>query len=141
MSKIHQDRLTHEALERIFHEPARLAIMSALCVADGEGRAFNELKEDCRLTDGNLNRHLKVLEDSNSVRMEKKFVGVKPRTTVYLTATGLTRFRQYLEALEDLLKTAQNSLPEPKKHRSHRRLDRCALERRISHAFRSDIVE
>ena len=46
-----------EALERIFHEPSRMAIMSALCAADG-GLTFNELKERCALTDGNLNRHL-----------------------------------------------------------------------------------
>ena len=44
------------ALERIFHEPNRLAIMSTLCAAD-EGLAFTDLRDACGLTDGNLNRH------------------------------------------------------------------------------------
>lgn len=104
-----------EALERIFHEPARLAIMSSLCAADRAGRSFGELREECRLTDGNLNRHLKVLEEAGAVRIEKTFVGVKPRTTVFLSAKGLDRFRQYLDALEDMLKTARSVIPEARK--------------------------
>jgi len=107
-----------DALERIFHEPARLAIMSALCAAGGGGRTFNDLKADCRLTGGNLSRHLKALEDFGSVRIEKKFIDLKPRTTVYLSAAGLNGFRQYLDALEDLLKAARIAIPEPKKTRA-----------------------
>ena len=53
-----------DALERLFHEPSRLAIMSALAAAERAGLTFTELKEQCRLTDGNLNRHLAALEDS-----------------------------------------------------------------------------
>lgn len=115
MSKQNQEPMSHDALERIFHEPARLAIMSALCAAGASGRSFGELKEACRLTDGNLNRHLKALEDSGSVRVEKKFVGVKPRTTVFLSATGLQGFQQYLDALEGMLKAARNAIPETRK--------------------------
>lgn len=107
-----------DALERIFHEPARLAIMSALCAAGGDGQTFSELKVDCRLTDGNLSRHLKALEDYGAVRIEKKFIDLKPRTTVYLSAEGLSRFRQYLDALEDMLKAARMAIPEPKKIRA-----------------------
>ncbi len=108
----------NEALERVFHEPARLAIMSALCAAGGEGQTFGELKVDCRLTDGNLSRHLKALEDYGAVRIEKKFIDLKPRTTVYLSAEGLSRFRQYLDALEDMLKAARIAIPEPRKIRA-----------------------
>lgn len=104
----------HEALERIFHEPNRLAIMSALCAAEN-GMTFNDLKAACNLTDGNLNRHLKALEETASVRIEKKFVGLKPRTTVYISPAGLERFRQYLDALETMLKTARNAIPETRK--------------------------
>ena len=106
-----------DALERIFHEPARLAIMSALCSVAADGRTFNELKADCRLTDGNLSRHLNVLEEAGVVRIRKEFVEAKPRTTVFLSAAGLTRFRQYLDALEDLLKTARSAIPETRKMR------------------------
>ncbi len=104
-----------ETLERIFHEPARLAIMSSLCAVERQGRSFGELKEECRLTDGNLNRHLKVLEEAGAVRIEKNFVGLKPRTTVFLSSGGVERFRQYLDALEDLLNTARSVIPETRR--------------------------
>jgi DNA-binding transcriptional ArsR family regulator len=99
-----------EALQRIFHEPGRLAIVSSLCNA-AKGLTFNELKEQCRLTDGNLNRHLAVLYDDGVVRIEKKFVGLKPRTTAFLTKRGLQRFDQYLSALEDVLREARKAVP------------------------------
>jgi len=99
-----------EALRRIFHEPARLAILSALCAAD-RGLAFSELKDRCRLTDGNLNRHLAALHAEGVVRIEKKFVGLKPRTTIHLSKVGLRHFREYLDALEDVLRRARKAVP------------------------------
>lgn len=101
------------ALEKIFHEPARLAIMSALCTA-AEGMTFSELKAECDLTDGNLNRHLKVLKESKVVRAKKAFVDDKPRTTVSITAKGIDRFSDYLEALADVMKQARKALPKEK---------------------------
>lgn len=98
-----------DALERIFHEPSRLAIMAALCAAP-KGLRFPELKEQCGLTDGNLNRHLLVLQEAGVVRSEKDFAGLKPRTTLTLSKTGLRRFEEYLAALEDVLKTAKKAL-------------------------------
>lgn len=109
-----------DQLEKIFHEPNRLAIMSALC-AEREGLAFTALKEACRLTDGNLSRHLKALVETGAVRIDKRFVENKPRTTVHLTAEGLARFQEYLEALNDVLTKAKQSLP--------------AAERRLSPAL------
>lgn len=99
-----------QALEKLFHEPARLAILSALCTA-ADGMTFRELKVDCELTDGNLNRHLKVLKESKVVRVKKAFVNEKPRTTVFITAKGLDRFNDYLEALTDVMKQARKALP------------------------------
>lgn len=99
-----------EALERLFHEPGRLAIMSALCAA-GEGLPFTDLKESCSLTDGNLSRHLKMLQDAGAIRLEKSFVGLKPRTTVFLTQAGIESFHQYLEVLEAVLERARSALP------------------------------
>jgi DNA-binding transcriptional ArsR family regulator len=99
----------HEALARIFHEPNRLAIVSALCSAR-QGLTFGELKETCGLTDGNLNRHLKALVEDGAVRIEKSFVAAKPRTTVYLTKTGLARFDEYLSALEEVLEKARRAV-------------------------------
>ncbi len=104
----------HEALERIFHEPGRLAIMSAVCAAD-KGLSFTELKESCNLTDGNLNRHLKVLEDAGAVRIDKTFVKSKPRTTVRISKKGLEQFSDYLAALAGVLENARKAIPAEKR--------------------------
>ncbi len=99
-----------DALEKIFHEPNRLAIMSALCAAE-KGLTFSSLREQCGLTDGNLNRHLKVLEDAGAIRIRKEFVKNKPQTTVFISQAGLSRFEDYLVALQQVLTTAQQGLP------------------------------
>ena len=104
----------YEALERIFHEPNRLAIMSHLCAA-GAGVSFNELKEACNLTDGNLNRHLKALEEAGAVRIRKSFVQGKPRTTISISKGGLDRFSEYLSALSEVLEQASRAIPADKK--------------------------
>jgi DNA-binding transcriptional ArsR family regulator len=99
----------YTALKRIFHEPNRLAIMSALC-GSANGLTFKELKQECDLTDGNLSRHLKALEEAEVIVMEKKFVGVKPRTRVILTDKGRESFMEYLQALEEVLKKAADAV-------------------------------
>lgn len=99
----------YNGLKRIFHEPNRLAIMSALC-SSANGLTFRELKEDCDLTDGNLSRHLKALEEAEVVLVNKKFVGVKPQTTISLTDKGRDNFIEYLQALEEVLKKAADAV-------------------------------
>ena len=103
------------ALEKTFHEPNRLAIMSAVCGGGADGVTFNEIKDACDLTDGNLSRHLKTLEDAGMVRIRKDFVGVKPRTTVYPTDPGLAGFIEYLNTLEEVLETAARAAAGQKK--------------------------
>ena len=100
----------YKELKRIFHEPKRMAIMSALCAAEG-GLPFTELKKICDLSDGNLNRHLKALSESGAVEIKKSFVGVKPRTTIYLTEAGLGSFEEYLRALSEVLSDALRAMP------------------------------
>lgn len=115
MSAKHDNPYT--ALKQIFHEPSRLAIISALCGAV-DGLTFNELKEHCELTDGNLSRHLKALEEASAVRIEKSFVGAKPRTTVFLTDQGRESFLEYLQALEGVLRKAAQSVRLAEKYSS-----------------------
>ena len=83
----------YDDLKKIFHEPKRMAIMSALCAADS-GLTFTELKLQCEISDGNLNRHLKVLTEAGAIKINKKFVGVKPQTTVYLSEKGFAQFNE-----------------------------------------------
>jgi len=99
----------YSALQRVFHEPSRLAIMSALGGA-AEGLSFTELKEQCNLTDGNLSRHLKTLDEAGVVDIDKRFVGARPRTTVFLTDVGRESFVEYLGALEAALQRAAEAM-------------------------------
>lgn len=104
-------------LKRVFHEPSRLAIMSALAATD-DGLTFTELKEECDLTDGNLSRHLKTLEENGMIAIDKSFVGAKPRTTVQITNDGRQSFVEYLDALANVLLKASDALGRPAEGRS-----------------------
>ncbi len=71
-----------------------------------DGLSFNQLRDFCQTTDGNLSRHLKALEDAGAVHLRKTFVGNRPRTTIFMSRHGRERFMEYLEALEAVLKQA-----------------------------------
>ena len=115
-------------LERIFHEPNRLAIMSSL-VGAVDGMTFTQLRDVCQLTDGNLSRHLKTLAAAGAIRIEKTFVGARPRTTVYLADKGRESFLEYLEALEAVLRKAASAAATGKKEKRLRvRSGKAALD-------------
>ncbi|MFN7805208.1 MAG: transcriptional regulator [Planctomycetaceae bacterium] len=98
-------RFAYEGLERVIHEKARLGILTSL-LAPPAGLAFTELRELCSLTDGNLNRHLKVLVEAGLVAIEKMTQGNRPQTTCRVTAAGRERFQEYLAALEKVIADA-----------------------------------
>ncbi|MCK5804419.1 MAG: transcriptional regulator [Lentisphaeria bacterium] len=102
----------YSELTRRFHEPNRLAIMSATCAAKG-GISFTELRDLCALTDGNLSRHLGKLEAAGAVIVHKRFVNAKPKTTVHVTQEGLAEFTSYLAALENALSLARDATALP----------------------------
>ena len=87
---------------RAFESKARLNIMSVLMVNDSQ--SFNALKELLGLTDGNLATHLRALEESGYVLVEKQFIGRKPNTTYTATAIGRQAFSDHLTALEEFIK-------------------------------------
>lgn len=101
-------RFAYEGLDRVFHERARLGIMTSL-VTRTEGLVFGELRELCALTDGNLSRHLDVLSDAGMVKVIKGYEGRRPQTIVRVTPTGRKRFVEYLGELERVLRDAQTS--------------------------------
>jgi DNA-binding transcriptional ArsR family regulator len=90
-------------LDRVFHERARLGIVTSLA-GHAEGLAFTELKALCGLTDGNLARHLQVLEEAGFVDVEKTGEGSRPLTRCKLTGKGRVRFAEYLTVLEEVLR-------------------------------------
>jgi DNA-binding MarR family transcriptional regulator len=90
-----------ENLNKIFDSRIRLGIMSALMV--NEEVNFNDLKELLSITDGNLASHLKTLEESGYVKIEKGFIGRKTNTTYSVTKTGEKAFKAHLTALEKMI--------------------------------------
>ena len=95
-------RFAYDGLDRVIHEKARLGILTSL-VAHPEGLLFNDLKELCSLTDGNLNRHLAVLEEARLVAANRPAKRGRPQTIVVMTPSGRRRFQQYLHVLEQVL--------------------------------------
>ena len=98
-------RFAYEGLERVIHEKARLSIMSSLA-AHPEGVLFNDLKDLCKLTDGNLSRHLQLLQESKLVEVWKGFKNNRPQTLVRLTEVGKKRFLEYVQELENVVADA-----------------------------------
>lgn len=89
-------------LNKVFDNRIRLGIMSALMV--NAEQSYNDLKELLQITDGNLASHLKTLEESGYIKVQKGFIGRKTNTTYAVTKSGDKAFRQHLEALEKMIK-------------------------------------
>src|SRR4051812_9995919 len=87
-------RFAYEGLDRVFHEKARLGIMTSLTTQAG-GLSFSDLANLCGLSDGNLNRHLSVLREAGFVRVSKEGQGRASRTQCTVTRAGQTAFSEY----------------------------------------------
>jgi DNA-binding MarR family transcriptional regulator len=98
-------RFAYEGLERVIHEKARLSIMSSLATHP-DGLLFNDLKDLCSLTDGNLSRHMQLLQESKLVEVWKGFKNNRPQTLVRLTDAGRKRFLEYVQELEQVVADA-----------------------------------
>jgi DNA-binding MarR family transcriptional regulator len=98
-------RFAYEGLERIIHEKARLGILTSL-VAHPKGLLFNDLKDLCSLTDGNLSRHLQVLNEAGLVEVWKGSHKNRPQTLCRLTDEGRRRLLDYINVLENVIADA-----------------------------------
>ncbi|MBK8095957.1 MAG: transcriptional regulator [Planctomycetes bacterium] len=98
-------RYAYEGLDRVIHEKARLGILTSLA-ARPDGILFTDLKDLCQLTDGNLSRHLTVLQESGFVEIWKGFKGKKPQTLCRITDAGRARFLEYVAVLESVVADA-----------------------------------
>ncbi len=106
-------RFAYEGLERVFHEKARLGIMTSL-VSHPKGLVFADLKELCALTDGNLSRHLQVLHEAGLIEVWKGFHRNRPQTVCRITEEGRSRFFHYINVLENVVADAlQATKPSP----------------------------
>ncbi len=98
-------RFAYEGLDRVIHERARLSVLTSL-IAHPKGLLFGDLKHLCGLTDGNLSRHLAVLQEAHLVEIEKSFEHNRPQTACRITAEGRRRYLEYLTVLEQVVRDA-----------------------------------
>ena len=88
-------------LDRIVHEPARLAILTVL--ASAEEVAFLFLQRVTGLSKGNLSSHTQKLEATGYIETVKVFQGRIPVTSFRITDEGRTALRAYHQQLRALL--------------------------------------
>ena len=98
-------RFAYDGLDRVIHEKARLSVLTSL-IGHPKGLVFGDLKELCGLTDGNLSRHLQVLQDAGLVDILKGFDRNRPQTVCRITRAGRTRYLDYLAVLEQVVRDA-----------------------------------
>ncbi len=104
-SPSNEGRFAYEGLDRVIHERARLSIVTSLAT-NPKGLTFNDLKRLCTLTDGNLSRHLSVLEKGKLVEIVKGHDRNRPQTICRITSLGRKRYLQYLSTLEQVIQDA-----------------------------------
>ena len=95
-------RFSYQGLDRVMHEKARLGILASLA-SHADGVLFNDLKQLCSLTDGNLSRHLGVLSEAGLVEIWKGTAGSRPQTMYRMTNVGRERFAEYIAVLEKVV--------------------------------------
>ncbi len=101
-------RFAYDGLDRVIHEKARLGVLTSL-VAHPKGLVFGDLKQMCGLTDGNLSRHLQVLEEAGLIAIEKGYDQNRPQTVCRITAEGRKRYLDYLKVLEQVVRDAASA--------------------------------
>jgi DNA-binding transcriptional ArsR family regulator len=102
------------SLDRRIHDPARLAILTALSACERADFLF--LLRITGLTKGNLSSHLSKLEEAGLVEIEKRFVEKKTQTLVRLSDAGRQSIETYWRDLEQIRESAarwpiQNAMP------------------------------
>ncbi len=102
-------RFSYQGLDRVIHERARLSILASL-LAHPRGLSFGALLESCDLTDGNLSRHLQVLQAERLVGVTRALGPGRPQTMCRLTSGGRKRLLDYLEVLEQVLLDASDAM-------------------------------
>jgi DNA-binding MarR family transcriptional regulator len=101
-------RFAYDGLDRVIHERARLSVLTSL-VAHPKGLVFGDLKQMCALTDGNLSRHLAVLDEAGLIEIEKGYDHNRPQTVCRITAQGRRRYLDYLKVLEQVVQDAASA--------------------------------
>ncbi|MFD1815578.1 transcriptional regulator [Rhodococcus gannanensis] len=91
-------------LDDVVHQRTRLGVLALL--NSGVTLEFGALRDTLHLTDGNLNRHLKVLRDAGLVSTERRGSG-RSKTWVGITDPGRAALAAELAALRAVIAAAE----------------------------------
>jgi DNA-binding HxlR family transcriptional regulator len=91
-------------LDKTIHERGRLGIMTLLVTR--ASWAFQDLKAELKMSDGNLITHLRTLHEAGLVAVIKE-VQDRPQTSYALTAKGRKAFQEYLAILEGIVRASK----------------------------------
>jgi DNA-binding MarR family transcriptional regulator len=94
-------------LDDVVHQRVRLGLLAVL--VEARRADFTYLRDSLELTDGNLSRHLQVLEGAGYVKLTKTFEGKRPRTWVSATKQGRSAFAAEVGALRALIDRVDGS--------------------------------
>jgi len=97
----HPNLSSFSGIDRVVHEPARLAIMALLYVI--ESADFTFLMTQTGLSWGNLSAHMSKLEEAGYLEVEKSFKGRRPNTNLRLTPAGRSAFQEYRNYMKRIL--------------------------------------
>lgn len=117
-------RFAYGGLDRVIHERARLSVLTSL-LTHPRGLPFGDLKDLCALTDGNLSRHLQVLEGAKLVIISKGSENNRSHTVCRISPIGRKRYLEYLAVLEQVIVDAARAVksePAAKPGSGHGRL-------------------
>ena len=89
-------------IDRVIHEPARLAILGLLVAVESADFLF--VQNQTGLTGGNLSSHMTRLEEAGYVEVTKEFVDRIPRTLLRATKKGRAALRLYKRKMLQVLK-------------------------------------
>ncbi|MBN2085154.1 MAG: transcriptional regulator [Anaerolineales bacterium] len=87
-------------LDRLIHEPARLAILTAL--ASCRSADFLFLQRLTGMSGGNLSSHIAKLEEAGLVSVEKQFIDKRPNTRIEISDQGRKAVREHWKKLDQL---------------------------------------
>ena len=90
----------HNNIDRVIHEPVRLAILKIL--SSVKEVDFKFLLTTLGLTKGNLATHINKLEETKLIAVKKEFRGKIPHTSYRITNTGRQQFQKYWKNMKEL---------------------------------------
>lgn len=104
-----QPAVSHPVLgfDDVVHQRTRLGILAVL--AEASEADFTYLRKVLDLTDGNLGRHLEILEGAGLITISKGYHGRRPRTRAKVTPDGRRALRGELASMRALMERLESA--------------------------------